>query len=68
HAVVRLIRKLAETGPYTFFLTEHDMDVVFGLAERIFVMHRGELLAAGRPDEIRADPDVRGAYLGEESA
>lgn len=68
HAVVRLIRKLAETGPYTFFLTEHDMDVVFGLAERIFVMHRGELLAAGRPEEIRADANVRGAYLGEESA
>lgn len=67
HAVVRLIRKLAESGPYTFFLTEHDMEVVFGLAERIFVMHRGELLAAGTPREIREDPKVRGAYLGEEA-
>jgi branched-chain amino acid transport system ATP-binding protein len=66
HGVVRLIRSLAEEGPYTFFITEHDMEVVFGLAERILVMHRGALLAAGAPDEIRGDPEVRAAYLGEE--
>jgi branched-chain amino acid transport system ATP-binding protein len=66
HGVVRLIRSLAETGPYTFFITEHDMEVVFGLAQRIFVMHRGALLAAGTPDEIRSNREVRTAYLGEE--
>lgn len=66
HAVMRLIRNLADSGPYTFFLTEHDMDVVFGLAQEIFVMHRGELLAQGTPEEIRNDPNVRTAYLGEE--
>ncbi|MFQ5521024.1 MAG: ABC transporter ATP-binding protein [Candidatus Methylomirabilia bacterium] len=65
-AVVHLIRTLAASGPYTFFLTEHDMDVVFGLAQKIFVMHRGELLAEGTPEEIRNDPNVRTAYLGEE--
>ncbi len=66
HAVVHLIRSLADSGPYTFFLTEHDMDVVFRLAQKICVMHRGELLAEGTPEEIRNDPNVRTAYLGEE--
>lgn len=66
HAVVRLIRDLAESGDYTFFLTEHDMEVVFGVAQRIFVLHRGELLAEGTPEEIRSNPEVRTAYLGEE--
>jgi branched-chain amino acid transport system ATP-binding protein len=66
HAVVQLIRKLADSGPYTFFLTEHDMEVVFGLAQKIFVMHRGNILAEGTSGEIRDDPNVRTAYLGEE--
>lgn len=63
--VIALIGELAAGGPQTFFITEHDMSVVFGLAERILVMHRGELLATGTPDEIRANPDVRAAYLGD---
>src|SRR5690606_20388801 len=67
-AVVRLLHDLAGTGRYTFFLTEHDMEVVFGVAQRICVMHRGELLAEGTPGEIRANRDVRTAYLGEEVA
>ncbi len=66
HGVVRLIRRLAESGQYTFFITEHDMSVVFGLAQRILVMHRGELLADGTPEEIKNHPEVRSAYLGEE--
>ncbi len=65
-AVVALIRELAADGEATFFLTEHDMDVVFGLAQRVFVMHRGRLLAEGTPEDIRANPEVRAAYLGEE--
>lgn len=62
----RLIKKLADSGDYTFLITEHDMDVVFNLADRILVMHRGEKLFAGTPEEVKHHPEVRVAYLGEE--
>jgi branched-chain amino acid transport system ATP-binding protein len=45
--------------------TEHDMDVVFGHAQRVLVLVRGEILADGSPEEIRSDPRVRAAYLGQ---
>ncbi|HET6522011.1 MAG TPA: ABC transporter ATP-binding protein [Geminicoccaceae bacterium] len=44
--------------------TEHDMDVVFAHADRLVVMNRGELIAAGTPERVRADPLVREVYLG----
>lgn len=62
----RLIKSLADSGDYTFMITEHDMDVVFDVADRILVMHRGEKLFAGTPAEVKSDPEVRRAYLGEE--
>lgn len=64
-SVVALVRQLAQTSEYTFLITEHDMEVVFGLADRIVVMHRGAVLAQGTVDEIRASREVREAYLGE---
>jgi len=64
--VTSLIKSLAAGGDYTFLITEHDMEVVFNLADRILVMHRGRQLALGTPAEVRSDPEVRKAYLGEE--
>ena len=49
----------------TLFFTEHDMDVVFSVAERILVMHQGAIIAEGPPEAVRANSDVRRAYLGE---
>jgi branched-chain amino acid transport system ATP-binding protein len=45
--------------------TEHDMDVVFRHADRILVLSRGRLIAEGRPDEVRRNPEVQAVYLGE---
>ncbi|MBC7326363.1 MAG: ABC transporter ATP-binding protein, partial [Moorella sp. (in: Bacteria)] len=44
---------------------EHDLDVVFSVAEKIMVMHQGQTIAEGRPDEVRASEEVQKAYLGE---
>lgn len=49
-------------------IIEHDMNVVFSLADRISVLHYGVMLACGKPEEIRADQRVKDAYLGEEEA
>lgn len=62
--MILLIKELAESFGTTFFLTEHDMKVVFAIASRIFVLHQGGLLAEGSPEEIRSTKKVREAYLG----
>jgi branched-chain amino acid transport system ATP-binding protein len=63
---MRLVRRIADERRLTVLFCEHDMEVVFGTAHRILVMHQGKPLAEGTPDEIRNDPDVRKVYLGEE--
>jgi len=59
---MHLIRKVTE-GKTTIFI-EHDMNVVFSIADRITVMHQGIALAEGLPDEIRNNEEVKKAYLG----
>jgi branched-chain amino acid transport system ATP-binding protein len=49
---------------FTILLVEHDMSAVFALADRVSVLVAGEVIASGSPAEIRADPRVRTAYLG----
>jgi branched-chain amino acid transport system ATP-binding protein len=63
---VDLIRRLTEGR--TLLIVEHDMSVVFGLADRISVLVYGQVIASGTPEEIRGNPKVKEAYLGEEAA
>jgi branched-chain amino acid transport system ATP-binding protein len=63
--MVRLLRTLR--GSHTIVLVEHDMDVVFALADRISVMVYGRVVATGAPAAIRENAEVRRAYLGEEA-
>jgi branched-chain amino acid transport system ATP-binding protein len=64
--VLELVKKLAAERKTTFIIVEHDMDIVFSLSDWIVVMNRGEVLAEGKPDEIRENQEVRDIYLGEE--
>jgi branched-chain amino acid transport system ATP-binding protein len=63
---VALIRRL--THGRTLVIVEHDMSVVFGLADRISVLVYGHVIATGTPEDIRSDPKVKEAYLGQEAA
>lgn len=62
HRMTRLLVGLPRA--VTLLIIEHDMDVVFSLADRITVLHYGEVLAEGTPDEVRADARVYEVYLG----
>jgi branched-chain amino acid transport system ATP-binding protein len=63
HVAVDLIRRLTEGK--TVVIIEHDMDVIFSLADRITVLHYGQILASGPPAEIKQNQAVKDAYLGE---
>ena len=65
YEITALIRRLHRDSKYTIVLIEHDMRVVFHLADRITVLDHGSLLAAGTPSEIAANEAVQAAYLGQ---
>jgi len=62
--MVALIRRLHSSQGVSILFIEHDMDIVFGIAQRVTVLDQGRVLADGPPDAIAADPKVRVAYLG----
>jgi branched-chain amino acid transport system ATP-binding protein len=62
--MIALLSKLKQRK--TIILVEHDMDAVFRLADRISVLVYGRVIATGAPEAIRANPEVRTAYLGED--
>ena len=61
--MMKLIASLASER--TVVLVEHKMKLVMGLCERLIVLHHGEFLAEGTPDEIRANDEVKRVYLGQ---
>jgi branched-chain amino acid transport system ATP-binding protein len=63
-ALAQHLKDLVARWGVTVLLVEHDMDVVFAICHRITVLHLGQVLAEGTPDEIRAVPEVVTAYLG----
>ena len=63
-ALMALTHEIARERGIAVLFTEHDMDVVFAHADRIIVLNRGKLIAAGKPETVRADPEVQRVYLG----
>jgi branched-chain amino acid transport system ATP-binding protein len=61
---IRLIDRIVRERGLTLLFTEHDMDVVFSIAQKIIVLHQGRVIADGAPADVRADPEVRRVYLG----
>lgn len=65
HETIRLLQRIAAERSLTLLFTEHDMEVVFGIAQKIAVLHQGRIIAEGTPEEVRGDPEVRRVYLGQ---
>jgi branched-chain amino acid transport system ATP-binding protein len=66
-ALMALVAEIARRRALAVLFTEHDMDVVFSIADRIVVLHQGRVIAEGPPAEVRADPLVQRVYLGEDA-
>jgi branched-chain amino acid transport system ATP-binding protein len=65
HEAIALLARIARERQLTLLFTEHDMAVVFSIAQKIAVMHQGRIIADGEPQAVRADPQVRRVYLGD---
>lgn len=64
HETIQLLERIAAERELTLLFTEHDMDVVFSIAQKIAVLHQGRVIAEGTPAEVRGDAEVRRVYLG----
>jgi len=62
---IKLVERITRERGLTLLFTEHDMEVVFSIAQNISVLHQGRLIAQGAPVDVRSDPEVRRVYLGE---
>ncbi|HKW54188.1 MAG TPA: ABC transporter ATP-binding protein [Stellaceae bacterium] len=65
HEAIALLARIARERGLTLLFTEHDMAVVFSIAQKIAVMHQGRIIADGSAADVRADAEVRRVYLGE---
>jgi branched-chain amino acid transport system ATP-binding protein len=65
HQTMELIGKITREKGLTLLFTEHDMEVVFSISQRIMVLHQGRLIAGGTPEEVHENPEVQKVYLGE---
>ena len=65
HQTIELIGRITREKGLTLLFTEHDMEVVFSISQRIMVLHQGRLIAGGTPEDVRRNPDVQKVYLGE---
>ncbi len=65
HETIALLQRIAAERGLTLLFTEHDMAVVFRIAQKIAVLYQGRKLAEGSPEEVRANSEVRRVYLGE---
>jgi branched-chain amino acid transport system ATP-binding protein len=63
--LMALVERIARDEGLTLLFTEHDMDVVFAMADRITVLHQGRVIADGAATAVRTDPQVQRVYLGE---
>ena len=64
HESIALLARIAKERALTLLFTEHDMEVVFSIADKIAVLHQGRIIATGLPDEVRQNEEVRRVYLG----
>jgi branched-chain amino acid transport system ATP-binding protein len=62
-----LVTGLARGHGLTMLLSEHDMDVVFGISDEVTVLHQGRVIAHGSPEQVRGDAQVAEVYLGGEA-